>query len=59
MGVTKADSKRNLTMNTTEIIRRYVAAWNGQDAAALVSNFTNSPHRYPGLSVEAGTSVSF
>jgi hypothetical protein len=57
ISVTKADSKRNLTMNTTEVIRRYVAAWNGHDAAVLVANFTKdgtycSPHTYPGISVE-------
>ena len=41
-------------MNTTDIIRRYVDAWNGHDVAVLVGNFTKdatyySPHTYPGL----------
>jgi steroid delta-isomerase-like uncharacterized protein len=54
--VTKA-SKGSLTMNTTEIIRRYVDAWNGHDVAILVGNFTKdgtyySPHTYPGLNVK-------
>jgi hypothetical protein len=44
-------------MHTTEIIRRYVDAWNGHDAAVLVGIFTKdgtycSPHIYPGVSGE-------
>jgi len=55
--VSQSYSKRNMTMTTTEIIRRYVDAWNGHDAAVLVANFTKNgtycnPHTYPGISVE-------
>ena len=44
-------------MNTTDVIRRYVDAWNSHDVAVLVGNFTKdgtyySPHTYPGLNVE-------
>ena len=45
-------------MNTTEIIRRHVDAWNGYDPAVFVGNFTKdgtycSPQTYPGVSGEA------
>jgi SnoaL-like domain len=45
-------------MKTTEIIRRYVDAWNSHDSTALVAAFTKdgtycSPHTYPGLNMES------
>ena len=45
-------------MNITEIIRRYVDAWNGHDASVLVGAFTKdgvycSPDTDPGVNGEA------
>jgi len=44
-------------LKATEIIRRYVDAWNSHDATALVAAFTKdgtycSPHTYPGLNMD-------
>jgi predicted ester cyclase len=45
-------------MNTTEIIRRYVDAWNGHDASVLIGAFTKhgvycGPDTDPGVNGEA------
>jgi hypothetical protein len=56
--LTKAASKRNLTMNTTEFIRRYADAWNGHDTDAFLAVYTkegtySNPDTYPGIGGEA------
>jgi nuclear transport factor 2 (NTF2) superfamily protein len=45
-------------MKSTEVSRRYLEAWNGRDADALVATFTEdgtfcNPDTYPGVSREA------
>jgi steroid delta-isomerase-like uncharacterized protein len=56
--VTKSSSKSNLTMNTTEFIRRYADAWNGHDTDAFLAVYTkegtySNPDTYPGIGGEA------
>jgi SnoaL-like protein len=45
-------------VKSTEVIRRYIDAWNGRDAEALVAAFAQegkfcNPHTYPGIGGEA------
>ena len=45
-------------MKSTDVIRRYIDAWNGRDASTFVEAFTKdgtfcNPHNYPGLGGEA------
>jgi hypothetical protein len=47
-----------MTTNATEVARRYHETWNGRDAEALVSFFTEdgifcNPDTYPGINGEA------
>jgi steroid delta-isomerase-like uncharacterized protein len=45
-------------MKSTDVVRRYIDAWNSRDASTLVAAFTKdgmfcNPHTYPGLGGEA------
>ena len=52
------DNCQAMAMSPHEIIRLYIAAWNGRNAEALVHAFTGdgtfcNPHTYPGIGGEA------
>ena len=52
------DNCQATAMSPHEIIRLYIAAWNGRNVEALVDAFTRdgtfcNPHTYPGIGGEA------